>query len=126
MARVGQQDSIAQSIHLLLVTAFGEYRYSKDFGFLIWDLQFDTLPETGVWIKKMGERFREAIENFEMRLTDVKVQIDLDQVEQRYENFSTNKQMKRLLKVNISGNLIATKEPFFFKETLTISPFNPT
>ena len=39
------QQSIAQRIHLMLITNINEFRYDRNFGCIIWESDFETLKE---------------------------------------------------------------------------------
>lgn len=118
------KESIAKNIHLVLVTDYGEFSFDDDYGCDIWERDFDTLPNTGIWTKAMAERLQATLETYETRLKDFIVKADVDQVETSFgEEKGASRQMRRQLTVVIEATMKQTDERFFFRDKIMISPF---
>jgi predicted component of type VI protein secretion system len=119
--RAELKESIANNIHLVLVTDYGEFSFDENYGCDIWERDFDTLPNTGIWTKAMAERLQATLETYETRLKDFVVKAEVDQIETTSEG--GNRQMRRQLTVTIEAMMRSTDERFFFRDRIMISPF---
>ena len=53
--------SIAQRIHLILVTNFGEFRSDISFGCTIWENDFENMPNLNIWKDKMVKQVSQRV-----------------------------------------------------------------
>ena len=114
--------SIAQRIHLILVTNFGEYRSDPDFGCVIWEHDFENMPNLNLWKDKMIKNIKEVLEKYEKRLTNHHVNIEISQEEFSQGEQDVIKRIKRRIDITMKANIKKTNEAFQFQETLYISP----
>ena len=114
--------SIAQRIHLVLVTTLGEFRSDPEFGCFIWDNDFENMSSINAWKEKMIRSLRELFERYEPRLVNQTVLIDIGQEEFTKPDNSNAVKIKRRIDLTLRGNIRKTNEPYQFKETLYISP----
>ncbi|MBL0104965.1 MAG: GPW/gp25 family protein [Bacteroidetes bacterium] len=114
--------SIAQRIHLVLVTNMGEFRSDSEFGCTIWEHDFENMPNVNSWKDKMINNIREVLEKYELRLINQQVGIDISQEEFSSNDKSNMKRIKRRIDITLKANIKKTNEAFLFQETLYISP----
>ncbi len=116
------KDSIAQRIHLILITNLGECRYDKQFGNLIWDHDFENIPNINAWKDTMSKAVKEAVEKFENRLFNVKTSLEVTEEEFINREQLSLKKIKKRVQIKIQANIKKTNEQFFFQELLYVSP----
>ena len=116
------QQSIAQRIHLFLVTTRGEFRTDPDFGCIIWEHDFENMPNINTWKDKMMVTSKEGLKQFETRLRNQEVSIVISQEEFADEKGNASRRIKRRLDIRVKANMKKTNEAFLFEETLYISP----
>ena len=116
------KDSIAQRIHLILITNLNEFRYDTNFGNKMWDHDFENIPNINQWKDTMSKSIKEAIIKFEKRLLNVKATLELTEEEFINREQQTFKKIKKRVDVKIQGNLKKTNEQFYFQELMYISP----
>lgn len=115
------QQSIAQRIHIILVTNLHEYRSDREFGCIIWEHDFENIANINLWKDTMAKAVKEVIVKYETRLNNIKVTLDLTEEEFKKEK-DTYKKIKRRVDITIRANLKRTNESFYFQEVLYISP----
>ena len=105
--------SIDEHIELILTTRPGEYKFNKEYGFAIWDLEFENME-----IEKFNthnnpkqdieRRLKTIISTFEPRLKNVEVEIFFV-----YKKVLRGKKIKFFVDLTVRGN-IANKlaEPY--------------
>ncbi|MBL0053045.1 MAG: GPW/gp25 family protein [Bacteroidetes bacterium] len=116
------QQSIAQRIHLILITSFDEFRYDTTFGCLIWEHDFENMPNVTAWKDKMSKAIKEIVQRCEVRMINHQVSVDITEEEFKSSENKTIKKVKRKVDVIVNGNLKRTNEEFYFKEIMYISP----
>ncbi len=121
-AKCSLQQSIAQRIHLFLVTTRGEFRTDPDFGCIIWEHDFENMPNINTWKDKMMVTIKEGLKQFETRLMNQEVSIVISQEEFADEKGNASRRIKRRLDIRVKANMKKTNEAFLFEETLYISP----
>lgn len=116
------QQSIAQRIHLILITNFNEFRYDNKFGCIIWEHDFENVPNISKWKDSMAKAVKEELEQYEKRLQNIKTSLELTEEEFRSKDKDVYRKIKRRVDIKINANLKLTNEPFFFQELLYVSP----
>lgn len=116
------KDSIAQRIHLILITNLGECRFDKQFGNLIWDYDFENIANIIAWKDMMSKAVKTAIETFEPRLFNIKTTLELAEEEFVDKERIAMKKLKKRVMIKIQGNIAKTNEQFYFQELLYVSP----
>ncbi len=116
------KESIAQRLHLILITNLNECRYNPDFGNIIWEIDFENIPNITAWKDNMSRAIREAVVKFELRLTNIKATLDVKEEEIVSKDKLLLKKIKKRVDIKITGNINLTNEQFYFQETLYVSP----
>jgi len=70
----------------------------------------------------MAKAIKEAIINYETRLTQVKATLEVTEEEIINKENLSLKRIKKRVDISVQANLKKTNEPFYFKETLYVSP----
>lgn len=116
------KDSIAQRLHLILITNLNECRYDRQFGNVIWDHDFENITNINTWKDKMAKAVKEVIEKFEPRLFNIRTTLDLTEEEFVNKEQKVLKKIKKRVEIKIEARLKKTNEEFFFRELLYVSP----
>ena len=70
----------------------------------------------------MSKAIKEAVGNYEPRLTNIKAVLDVTEEELINKEKQTLKRIKKRVDIRIQANLKKTNEQFYFQETLYVSP----
>lgn len=121
LQKVTLEASIAQYISLVITTTFGEYRYDKDFGTVIWETDFDLLTNINQIKDSIKESVFEKVKKYEKRLmiTEVSLSISEDTLD-----YDTNTRVKKRLDIVVYGNLKKTNQPYYYKSSYYLAPFS--
>jgi phage baseplate assembly protein W len=118
------QESIRSYIHLAIITSKGEYDFDGDFGCEVWDSEFEHQQTTRIWVEQLSRNIQELLENYERRLSNIKVRAAMSQVEfEHKEEFKVAKRLKKKLTIVFNANLASTDETFYFEDEVLLSPF---
>ena len=116
------KESVAQYIHLITTTYFGEYRIDQDFGCSIWEFDFDN----SITNNQLKENFKKsltlALNKYEKRLSNIDVSISILQVE--FNDFLRNKRVKKKIELEVRATLTHTNERFRFFEYFYLGPLS--
>lgn len=116
-------ESIAQHLHLLVTTYYGECKFDENFGSPIWEADFENITSINVWRNKTGKELEDVIRMYEKRLVDPKVNINLFQ-EEFVDEIVSSRVMKRKVELKITARIEATNEQFEFDTLFFISPIS--
>ena len=116
------QQSVAQQLHLLVTTAFGELSFDNAFGCNIWEHDFDNLT-SGHKLKEMiRQSLLQSIQQHEKRLSNVRVEILVRQ-EELWE-YTNARRVKKRMDVTITGVLQLTNEKFSYTDSFFVGPLS--
>jgi phage baseplate assembly protein W len=118
--RISLKDSVSQVIHLITITHFGEYKPDESLGCEIWDFDFDNITNYQLFKEQIRKSFIQTIEKHEPRLSQVKVDIQIQQVEIRVQNRRTKSQVT----LQVDGVLTRTNEQYSYVENFFIGPLS--
>ncbi len=116
-------DSISQHLMIMICTRLGELPSLPDFGCKIWDYQFQTMPKNFAWQKDIEDTLLESIKKYEPRLTDVKVSIQVSEVE-RTHAFKKYPDIKKRAVIVVDATVAKTLEVYKFGTELFLSPIS--
>jgi phage baseplate assembly protein W len=123
MSSCTEKESIDQHIELILTTCPGEHKFNKNFGCRIWDMDFELVFSRKKWEDDFTAHIRQAIRNFEQRLTNIKIKIQIMEVAREDLAMKTTAIKKKIV-VFINGKLASTDEPCGFHYTLYLGPLS--
>ncbi len=117
--------SIAEHIHLLLITSRGEFEFDHEFGCEVWDNDFEVQNAMSVWVDRISSGISGRLAVYEKRLLDVEVAVEHSQAEfSMKEGTAVSSRLKRKLVVRITAKVASTNEPFRFEDYIFMSPFS--
>lgn len=119
--RVTIEESLAQFMSLIISTTFGEYKYDKDFGTVIWETDFSQLVNANQLKDQIKESVFEKVKVYEKRLivTDVTLAIVEDTISQ-----DSSIRVKKRLDIIVYGIIKQTNQPYYYKSSYYLAPFS--
>lgn len=115
------KNSIARNLHLLITTHTGENKQNLQYGSIFWDNDYDIHLSNDRRKEIIIQVLNNQIEQFEKRLTNVLVEVNVKQSEYATQ---TNRQLRRKIEIIISGLIARSKEPFRFQTGFFIGPLS--
>jgi predicted component of type VI protein secretion system len=116
------KQSVADHLHLIVTTAFGEMQSEAEFGNSIWDHDFDNLTTRTKQQEWMKQSLTQAIKKHEKRLDSIKVEVMVKQEE--ISALSTERRVKKRLDIYVTARLTATSEDIVFRDSFFVSPLS--
>lgn len=117
--------SIAEHIHLLLITGREEFEFDREFGCEVWDNDFETQSALSVWVDRVAEGIRGRLVMYEKRLREVEVTAEHTQAEfSTKEGEKVSSRLKRKLTIRLTARIASTNEAFRFEDAIYMSPFS--
>jgi hypothetical protein len=118
--RISLKESVSRVIHLITITHFGEYKPDESLGCEIWDFDFDNITNYQLFKEQIKKSFLRVFEKYEPRLSQVRIDIQIQQVEIRVKNRRTKSQIT----LKVDGVLTKTNEPYSYTENFFIGPLS--
>ncbi len=118
--RISLKESIEAWIHLLLVTHFGEFKNDESFGCQIWEHDFENITNSQKFKEDLQKAILQSIKIHEPRLTDIRLDLQIEQVEVLLQN----RRIKIRIGVRIAGVIRKTNESFVHIESFFIGPLS--
>lgn len=117
--------SIAEHIHLLLITGREEFDFDREFGCEIWDQDFETQGAVAAWADRMADGIRDRLVMYEKRLMEIDVKAEHSQAEfSQKEGDRVAARLKRKLTIRLTARVRSTNELFRFEDSIFMSPFS--
>lgn len=116
------KQSIAQHLHLIITTSYGEMPIDESFGCSIWEHDFDNLTSSHKVKELIKTSLQESVEKHEKRIGKVKIDLQISQDE--IAAFGNGNRVKKKVTINISGLLMATNERFVYEDCFFMGPFD--
>jgi phage baseplate assembly protein W len=116
------EQSIAQHLHLIITTAFGELPVDEKYGCCIWEYDFDNITSSHKIKEFIRESLSEAIVRYERRLDNVRVELEIGQEEQASQK--SGFRVKKKITITITGWLHATNEKFIYEDSIFTGPLS--
>lgn len=118
--RILLKDSVSRVIHLITITHFGELKSDESFGCEIWEFDFENVTNTQLFKEEIRNSLIKTISMHEPRLSQVRVDVQVQQVEYRV----LNRRTKSRITLRVDGVLTKTNEPFTYSEAFFIGPLS--
>jgi len=121
-ARCSLQQSIAQHLHLIITTAFGELPADQNFGCSIWEYDFDNITSEHKLKELIKQSLFTSIQEYENRLNNVRIELQV-----RQEELSDNikgKRVKKRFDITVRAVLSATNENFIYSDIFFTGPLS--
>ena len=120
LAKCPDREAIHQHLYLLMVTHFDETRFDENYGCALWEHDFSILSQIK-WKDLIRESLETAIARFERRLTQIKVRVEIEELEMMSKH---NSYIRKRIGVEVKAVIRRTNEPFIFFERIFISPMS--
>ena len=117
---ISLRESVSRMIHMVTITHFGEYKPDESLGCEIWDYDFENITNDQLFKEEIKKSFLRTIGKYEPRLSQVRVDIQVQQVEIKV----TNRRTKSQITLRVDGVLTKTNEPFSYMENFFIGPLS--
>jgi phage baseplate assembly protein W len=121
-AKCSLQQSVIQHLHLLLITAFGEFPADEGFGCGIWDHDFDNVTSAHKLKEFIRQSLLQSVQQHEPRLSNTRVEILLRQ-EEVSEGVDRHR-VKKKIDVTITGMLQSTNERLNYRDSFFVGPLS--
>jgi phage baseplate assembly protein W len=116
------QQSVAQHLHLIITTAFGELPAEEKFGCSIWEHDFDNITSAHKIKEYIRESLQNSIEHYEKRLANVRIDLLISQEELINTNYGAR--VKKKITITITGLLQSTNERFVYEDSFFTGPLS--
>lgn len=116
-------ESISQHIELLLTTCPGEHKFDKNYGCRIWDMDFERVVSRQKWEEDFSRYIFDAIEQYERRIKDVKIALEIMEVAQE-DSVAKTTAIKKKVIVQVKGQLLSTNAPCSYSYKLYLGPLS--
>ena len=113
------RESISRNLHLLITTQAEENKQDLSYGSVFWDFDYDIHMSNDARREIVISTLRKQITDYEKRLTNPSVEVNVKQMESKISN---RLQIKRRLEIIVSGYMIRTNEAFRFQTGFFIGP----
>jgi hypothetical protein len=120
--RVDLKTSIHNMIHLITITSYNEVKHDPFFGTEISEYDFENIYNTHFLKDELKKSILNSIRNNEKRLTNVNIDLQIDQVE--INTRIHNKRIKTQINMIVNGVVDKTNEPLQHRETFFIGPLS--
>ena len=118
------KQSIDEHIELIIMTHFGEYKHNREFGFILWEKEFENIeiekfnthnnPKQGI-----EDNLKITLNKFEPRLKNINVDILFV-----YKKVFRGKKIKYFVDITVKGNLTNKMEqPYERSFQFAMGPF---
>jgi len=118
--RVSLNESIRSHIDLILVTTIGEHKFDPAYGFALWSYDFEMLT-TRMWKDEMAKSLEEALNQYEERLEQIKINIEVKEVESVFRKVQ---HIRKKMFVEIRSKIRQTGNSFEYSTAFFISPLD--
>lgn len=113
-------ESVAALIHLIAITNFGDYSHDPTFGCEIWEHDFENISNSQIFREKLRSSIQDTIEKHESRLTNIRVNIQIDQIDYRM----IQRRIKSRIRLRVDATLAMTNEAFTYADQFYIGPLS--
>lgn len=116
------EKSLAQHLHLIATSAFGDFPADESFGCSIWDNDFDSVSSGRRLNEFIRQSILESIRIHEKRLGNIRVELFVCQ-EELVERMSGH-HVKKRMDITVTGVVQFTNENFYYKDSFLVGPLS--
>lgn len=120
LKRCTLSESVADMLHLITTSHFGEYKQDESFGNELWEHDFEAIDNMQVFREQLEGALEKSFKKHERRLNNIKVSVEFEQVLTKI----MNRRIKQRIRIHIQGSLKKTNEDFSHKEVFFIGPLS--
>ncbi len=114
--------SVAQHIHLIITTAFGEMQYDEALGCSIWGSDFDNLTSSNRIKEFIKQSLLHSVAKYEPRLQQIRIEVRSMQ-EELYLS-TKGRHIKKKMDITVSGLLTNTRDSFVYNDQFYTGPLS--
>ncbi len=118
------EESIAQYLMMMITSRYGEVVSRADFGSAIWELEFNQLVKVYEWEEKVQKSLEDTIAKYENRLSDLKVEVSLKEIDTDRNNIDGITQVRKQASISVEGKIKHSGTKFTFNTQLLVSPLS--
>ncbi len=118
------EESVAQYLMMMITSRYGEVVSRADFGSAIWELEFNQLVKVHEWEETVQKSLVDTITKYENRLTDLKVDVSLDEIDSNLDNIDGRSEVRKQAYISVEGKLKHSGTRFTFNTQLLVSPLS--
>lgn len=115
-------NSIANNIHLIATSYFGECSFDDTFGCSIWNIDFDNLKSTNKLKTIIEESLYDSLKKHEKRLSKLSIVVKIKQEELNPNG--QNNRIKKRVDILVKGKIKKIDEDFSYVEYFFIGPLS--
>ncbi|WP_452224806.1 GPW/gp25 family protein [Lacinutrix chionoecetis] len=115
-------NSIANNIHLIATSYFGECSFDDTYGCSIWNIDFDNLKSTNKLKSIIEESLFESLKRHEKRLSKIAITVKIRQEE--INPNGQNNRIKKRVDIVVKGKIKKIDENFSYIEYFFIGPLS--
>ncbi|MBU2949238.1 GPW/gp25 family protein [Tamlana agarivorans] len=114
--------SIANYIHLIMTTRFGECHFDPSFGSAIWDVDFNNIGSDNKLRTMVLESLIKSLKTYETRLSNIEFDVHIAQEEINLRREKSR--IKKGVSISVNGVIKKINEAFSYKEHFFIAPLS--
>jgi len=115
-------NSIANNIHLISTSYFGECSFDDTYGCSIWNIDFDNLKSTNKLKSIIEESLYNSLKRHEKRLSKLSITVKIRQEEINFNG--QNNRIKKRVDIVVKGKIKKIDENFSYVEYFFIGPLS--
>lgn len=120
--RINVTSSIHNMIHLIVTTEFGEMKHNPLFGCDLWRFDFENIYNLPLFREDLKKSLRQSIINNEKRLINVRIDLQIEQIE--VPTKVSNRRIRIRILFTVNGIIENTNETFIHQEKFYIGPLS--
>jgi phage baseplate assembly protein W len=120
LPRCSLKESVAEMIHLISTSGFGECKHDESFGCDLWNHDFENITNAQAFKENVRGSVKDAISRYEKRIEFVNVDVDVEQVISSIKK----RRIKNRIVLTVRGKLVMTNEDFNYSEHFFIGPLS--
>ncbi|KAB1067298.1 GPW/gp25 family protein [Tamlana haliotis] len=114
--------SIANYLHLIMTTRFGECHFDPTFGTAVWDVDFNNIASDNKLRGILIDSLVKSLKTYEIRLSNLEFEVHIEQEE--INSKGQKSKIKKGVYILVKGVIKKINENFSYKEHFYIAPLS--
>ncbi|WP_298479574.1 GPW/gp25 family protein [uncultured Maribacter sp.] len=115
-------ESVAQHLHLVMTTSYGECQFDKGYGCALWNIDFNNVTSDSKLKENIADAILKSLKKQEKRLSNTEVVVDVEQEESATDDKKSR--IRKLVHITIKGLLTQIDDEFIYYEHFYIGPLS--
>lgn len=115
-------ESVAQHLHLVMTTSYGECQFDKSYGCALWNIDFNNVTSDSKLKENIADAILKSLKKQEKRLSNIEVVVDVEQEESATDDKKSR--IRKLVHITIKGLLTQIDDEFIYYEHFYIGPLS--